>query len=88
MPLAYSVIYRWLLVAWILLSGLKYIVCLVIQALNFIKSYALLSTRFNTPSSEMDAALTELVLSEVRWLSEEPSFKMYDLHEKLMEFFY
>jgi hypothetical protein len=63
------VIYHQVLAAKTLPPGLKQIMSLVIQAVNFIKSSALNSRVFNKLCFQMDTESTQLLLHmEVRWL--------------------
>jgi hypothetical protein len=85
----HCVIHRQLLAAKTLPSGLKQIMSLVIQAVNFIKSSALSSRILTKLCFEMNAESTKLLLyTEVRWLSKGKVLKrVYDLHEELAVFF-
>jgi hypothetical protein len=85
----HCVIHRQVLAAKTLLSGLKQIMSLVVQAVNFIKSSTLNSRIFTKLRFEMNAESTQLLLhTEVRWLSKGKVLKrVYDLHEELEVFF-
>jgi hypothetical protein len=84
----HCVIHKEMLAAKTLPSGLKQIMSLVIQAVNFIKSNALTSRIFTKLCFEMNAESTQLLLhTEVRWLSKCKVLKrVYDLHEELAVF--
>jgi hypothetical protein len=85
----HCVIHRQVLAAKTLLSSLKQIMSLVIQAVNFVKSSALSSRIFTKLCFEMNAESTQLLLhAEVRWLSKGKVLKcVYDFHEELALFF-
>jgi hypothetical protein len=70
-------------------SGLKQIMSLVIQAVNFIISSALSSRIFTKLWFEINAESTQLLLhTEVRWMSKGKVLKcVYDLNEELAVFF-
>jgi hypothetical protein len=82
------VIHRQVPAAKTLPPGLKQIMSLVIQAVNFINSSALNSRIFTKLCFEMNAESTQLLLrTEVRWLSKVKVLKLvYDFHEKLAVF--